>query len=129
MASSFGISAGIVLEVGVDRHDEVAASFEEARLQRGGLPEVPAEMDDDDVRRCSSCRRARTDEAAVRRAVVDEDHLELLVEGLERGRDLVVERLERVLLVEQRDDDGDHVGEGIGRGGVGIRLVSTSVSS
>ena len=41
----------VVLEVGVDRHDDVAARLEEARLQRGRLPEVAAEVDDDDVRR------------------------------------------------------------------------------
>ena len=41
---------GIVLEVGVDRHDELAASFEEPGLQRGSLPEVPAEVDHHDVR-------------------------------------------------------------------------------
>jgi hypothetical protein len=34
--------------------------------------------------------------------------------GLERPGDLVVQRLERMLLVEQGDDDRDHLGEGIG---------------
>ena len=39
----------IVLEVGIDRHDEVSARLEESRLERGGLAEVPAQVDDDDV--------------------------------------------------------------------------------
>ena len=47
--------------------------------------------------------------AAVRRAVVDEDHLELVLPRLQGCSDLCVERLERVLLVEQGNDDRDHV--------------------
>ncbi len=49
-----------------------------------------------------------------RRAVVDEDDLELVASRLERRGDLRVERLERTLLVEQGNDDRDHVMEGIG---------------
>ena len=40
----------IVLEIGVDGHHELSLSLEEAGLQRGGLSEVPAQMDDDHVR-------------------------------------------------------------------------------
>jgi hypothetical protein len=48
--------------------------------------------------------------ARVRRAVVDEDDLERLSARLERRGDLAVQLLERALLVQQGDDDGDHVG-------------------
>ena len=51
----------------------------------------------------SSWSRESTRDAAVGRAVVDEDDLERLVAWLERGRDLAVELLERALLVEQRE--------------------------
>ena len=78
---------GVVLEVGVDGHDDVAASLEEAGLQRRRLAEVPAEVDDDDVRQLVV--ESREDgHAAVARAVVHEDHLEVVVVGLERRSDL-----------------------------------------
>ena len=68
----------IVLEVGVDRHDDLAARLEEAGLQRGRLPEVPAQADDHDVR-VLVVEPGEDREAAVGRAVVDEDDLERLV--------------------------------------------------
>ena len=82
-------------------------------MQRGGLAEVSAQMNDDDIRMLV-VQPCEDGEAPVRRAVVDEDDLELVVDGLEGVRDLVVERLERLLLVEQGNDDRDHLGEGIG---------------
>ena len=66
---------------------------------------------------CSSWSRGEDRDAAVGRAVVDEDDLERLVPRLERGRDLGVELLERALLVEQGNDDRDHDSEGIGVSG------------
>ena len=77
----------IVLEVGVDRHDDVSARLEEAGLQRRRLAEVAPEVDDDDVRRLVVEPRQHR-QAPVRRAVVDEDHLERLVARLERRGDL-----------------------------------------
>ena len=56
-------------------------------------------------------------EARVGRAVVDENDLDRLSPWFECGRDLVVQLLERALLVEQRNDDRDHDTEGIGLSG------------
>ena len=98
----------VVLQVGVDRHDDVAASLEEAGLERSSLAEVPAEVDDDDVRHLV-VQPGEDGHASVRRAVVDEDDLELVAPRLECRGDLGVQRLERVLLVEQGNDDRDHV--------------------
>ena len=79
-------------EVCVDGDNDVAPRLEETRLQRGGLPEVPPKMDDDDIRRFGM-EPLEDRQAAVGRSVVDEDHLEVVL-GFERARDLSVERLE-----------------------------------
>ena len=68
----------VVLEVGVDRHDDVAARLEETGLKRGRLAEVAPEVDDDDVRRLVVEPREHV-HAPVGGAVVDEDDLERLV--------------------------------------------------
>ena len=112
---------GIVLEVGVDRDHDVALGLEEAGLERDGLPEVAAQVHDDDVRRLV-VELGEHAGAAVGRAVVDEDHLERLVPGFECGGDLPVELLQRVLLVEERDDDRDHARR-VQRGEVGVSPV------
>ncbi len=73
-----------VLEVGVDRDDHVTPRLEESGLECRRLPEVSAETDDDDVRRPGG-ELGEHGHAAVRRAVIDEDHLEGLVARVERA--------------------------------------------
>ena len=99
---------GVVLAVGVDRDDHVAGGLREARGERGGLAEVPAQTDCPHVR----CARVQTGEGAERpvgRAVVDEHDLPGAPERVERARDLVVEELDTSLLVVHRHDDREHV--------------------
>ncbi len=61
--------------------------------------------------------------AAVGRAVVDEDDLEVVAVRLECGGDLARTALERALLVEQGNDDRDHVREGIGLPGRRLQRI------
>jgi hypothetical protein len=98
---------GVVLEIGVDRHDDVTVRFEKAGLERRRLAEVPTEVHDHDIGRLGmeSLERGH---APVGRPVVHEDDLERLALRLECVRDLAIQRIERLLLVEQRDDDRDH---------------------
>ena len=86
----------------------VAASLEESGLKRSGLAEIPAEVDHHDVRHLV-VQPGEDGHASVGRAVVDEDDLEVIAPRLERRGDLRVQRLERMLLVEQGNDDRDHV--------------------
>ncbi len=83
---------GIVLEIGVDRHHDLALGLEKPSLQSGGLAEVPAQVDGDDVRGLA-LKPAEDLEAAIGGAVVHEDHLVRLPFELERRDDLAVERL------------------------------------
>ena len=107
LASSRGISAGIVLEVAVDRDDDLALRRLEAGLQRRGLAEVPPQPHDADavVRGVQPGQRA---ERAVGGAVVDEDDLPGLAERVERRGQLVVEERDAPLLVVHGDDHRDH---------------------
>ena len=97
----------VVLQVAVDRHDDVARRLGEAGVERGRLAEVPAQADDADVvvRVVEPRERA---EGAVGRAVVDEDGLPGAAVAVERGRELVVEQRDAALLVVHGDDDRDH---------------------
>ena len=97
----------IVLQVAVDRHDDVAGGLAEAGVERGRLAEVPAQPDDADVV-VSVVQPGQGAEGAVGRAVVDEDRLPRPpVAGEGRGQ-LVVEERDAALLVVDRDDDRDH---------------------
>ena len=97
----------VVLEVAVDRDDDVALGLREPGRERGRLAEVAPQPDDAHVvvRVVEARQRG---ERAVRRAVVDEDRLPRLAERLERRVQLVVEQRDAPLLVVDGDDDGDH---------------------
>ena len=97
---------GRVLEVAVHRHDDLAAGAREARVHRRVLAEVPLEADD--ANPFVAPRGApRALEAAVGRAVVDEDQLERVARRLERRARAPVELVQRPGLVQQRHDHGD----------------------
>ena len=102
-----GDLGGIVLQVAVNRHDDVPGGLAEARVERRRLAEVPAQADDADVvvRVVEPGERA---EGAVGRAVVDEHGLPRPAVAVERGRQLVVEQRDAALLVVDGDDDRDH---------------------
>ena len=97
----------IVLEVAVDRDDDLSLRLLEAGLQRRRLAEVPPQPDDADavVRGVQPGQRR---ERAVGGAVVDEDDLPGLVERVERRGQLVVEERDAPLLVVHGDDHRDH---------------------
>ena len=98
---------GIVLEIGVDRDDDLAAGLTETRRQRRGLPEVAAQPDNANVLVLIVQARQRC-EGPVHGAVVDKDGLPFLPQWLESSLELVVEEGDRALLIVQRDDDRDH---------------------
>jgi hypothetical protein len=94
-----GMSAEIVLEIRVERDDDIAPRAGEPGAQGRGLAEVPAEPDDADPR-VRSLKTLQDLEAAVGAAVVDEDQL-VLVTARQRAGDLLVQRRQVVLLVQQ----------------------------
>jgi molybdopterin molybdotransferase len=97
----------IVLEVGVDGHDGVAARVREPGRKRGGLAEVPAQPNHADVAvRCVESRECG--EASIGGTVVDEDDFPRGLQRLEGGSELVVQRGERQLLVVDGHHDRDH---------------------
>src|SRR6266511_1614320 len=97
----------IVLQVAVDRDDELARRLREARRERGGLAEVAAQPHHAHVvlARVQSRQRA---ERLVRRAVVDVDGLPLLAERVERRLQLFMQQRDAALFVVEGDDDRDH---------------------
>ena len=102
--------ARVVLEVAVDRDDDLALGVREPGGEGGRLAEVAAQADDLRVRGPGVEPRQRG-ERAVLRAVVDEDRLPGLAARLERGVQLVVEEGDASLLVVNGDDDRDHGSE------------------
>ena len=97
--------ARVVLQVGVERHDQFAAGGAEAGAQRRRLAEIPAKAN-------SSHARIGFDQPphlrprAVGRAVVDEDNLDVIPFGLGHGDKLGMERRQAIGFVEQRYDGG-----------------------
>src|SRR5205085_2293993 len=79
----------------------------EAGDERCRLAEVTPKPDDPNVVHLAveTCQRC---ERSVRRAVVDEDRLPFVPDGLERRAQLVVEQRDASFLVVHGDDDGDH---------------------
>ena len=98
---------GVVLEVAVDRDDDVAGRLGEAGIERRRLAEVAPQADDAHVVVGVVEPRERA-EGAVGRAVVDEDRLPGRPSAVERGGELVVEQRDALLLVVHGDDDRDH---------------------
>ena len=87
-----GDLAGIVLEIGVQGHDQLAAGLGEAGAQGGRLAEVAAKADAADVR--VGGRQAADDlPGAVAGAVVDEDHVQVVALGRGHLAQLAVQRL------------------------------------
>src|SRR5437870_10235117 len=93
----------VVLRIAVKGDDDAAAGEVEAGRHRGRLPEVPPELDHLHPM-VAVCNRRYAGEGQIATSIVDEDDLERAVEPLERLEQSLVERLHRLLLVE----DGNH---------------------
>src|SRR6266550_4551531 len=100
----------IVLQVPVDRHDDLTVRLVEAGDERGRLAEVTPQANDTDVP-LGVVQPGQRGEGSVGRAVVDEDRLPRCAERLECGPELVVEQSDASLFVMHRYDDGDHARE------------------
>jgi hypothetical protein len=99
-----GDELGRVLEIGVHQDHVVAARVVEAGRHRDLHAEIAAQLHEHD--RFAAGDPGLDDlDAAVRRAVVDDD--ELVRDLRERSGHAVVQLREVVLLVQDRDDDGD----------------------
>src|SRR5205814_213354 len=99
----------VVLQVAVDRHDDVAARVREPGHQRRRLAEVAAHPHDA-YRIRARVQPGERRPGAVGRAVVDEDRFPLATGQLERDAQLLNERRDAALLVVDRDDDREHGG-------------------
>ncbi len=98
------ILAGIVLEVGVLNHDEVAAGLLEAAPQRRALALVHGLAEDADARVVAE--RGQYPGRTVRGAVVDDHDLAVDPVGERRGQHGVEQFLDGVLFVVDGDYDG-----------------------
>lgn len=96
----------IVLQIGVEGDDDAAGCRAEARGQGRRLARVVPQANDPH-RRILDPEPAERFEAAVRAAIVDEDHLMGTTEGAQDALELGGEERKTRLLVEHRDDDGD----------------------
>ena len=99
---------GVVLEVTVNCHDDVACRFGEAGVERGCLAEVPSQANDADVvvgvvEASSSAPNVPSVEPSSTKTASQERP-----SPGERGRELVVEQRDAALLVVHGDDDRDH---------------------
>jgi hypothetical protein len=95
---------GRVLQVGVHGHDDVAVRPRQAGVHRRVLAKGPLETHDAHPL-VLLAHPGEQLEAAVCRAVVDEDQLERVAGLLERGPRASVELVQRRDLVQQRHDD------------------------
>ena len=97
---------GIVLEVGVQGDDDLAAGAVETGRKRRRLAEVPAQADDLDPR-VGGLETLEGRIGPVLAPVVDEDHLVAPAERVGGGRELPVQVGDVLLFVEDRDDERD----------------------
>ena len=104
-----GNLVGVVLEVGVQRHDQFAAGLGEAGAEGGRLAEVAAKADAAHAR-VAGRQAADHLPGAVAGAVVDEDHVQVVAVGRGHLAQLAVQRLQALGLIEDRNDDGKHRG-------------------
>ncbi|MNL59786.1 hypothetical protein D3C87_1835400 [compost metagenome] len=96
----------VVLQVAVERGDQPAGCRVDAGLHGGGLSEVLLQFDDLQLKIGSTERLACIGERAVRAAVIDQDQFPRGRKIRHRITDARDERLNAVLFIEDRDDDG-----------------------
>src|SRR5262245_8410934 len=97
----------VVLQVGVKSHDDLAARSLKARRECRGLAEVAAEADAAHARILHG-ERANHFPGIIGAAVVDEQDLYIQAVRFRRLVDLLMELREAVMLIENRNDNGNH---------------------
>ncbi len=97
---------GIVLEIAVHRDDHLAAGRFDARAHRRGLAEIEPEADHVQLGPLRGDFLKR-EEGAVAAAVVDADHFPRAPELAELGEELVEQRRDVLLFVEEWNDHRD----------------------
>jgi hypothetical protein len=95
---------GRILQIRVERHDDLAAGTLHAREQRGMLAVVASEPDHPHGR-VAGAERAKDLRRVVAAPVVHEDDLVRAADLLERAREPLMERDETLRLVEHGDHD------------------------
>ena len=95
---------GGVLQVAVERNDDVALCFVEAGGKRGGLPEIAAQADHFQTA-VGFHQIGQQIEAAIGGRVIHNDNFVRLLHGLQHRRQTVVERQNGRLLIVNGDDD------------------------
>ncbi len=106
---------GVVLQVAVERDDDIAARGVDAGLHGGGLAEVAPQVDGAHVRATQSGLFIQFLLGAVAAAVVDDQQFPLegvVAQGLVHGRD---KGFDAVDLVVHRHDDGEAVRRDVGQ--------------
>ena len=104
---------GIVLQVGVERHDDVAAGRGEAGRQRGRLAEVAAKADAVDTLACCRASSAMTShEPSVLPSSTKTTSTSRSPGGAPSPRSRRGAAIEAVLLVVDGNDERDHSGIG-----------------
>ena len=98
----------IVLQVGVERHDHLAADQGEAGAQGGRLAEVAAEANAADLR-IGRGQAADDVPGIVPGTIIDEDHVQLVAVGRGHFTDLAMQGFQALGLVVYGNDDGKHV--------------------
>jgi len=111
-----GDFVGVVLEVGVQGEDQLAAGVGKPSAQGRRLPEVAAEPNPPHAGVLGGDPANRLP-GAVRRAVVHENHLDLQPVRRRDLVDLLVQDLQTLLLAEHGDDDRQHDRKPVGLGG------------
>ena len=106
---------GVVLQIAVQGHDDLATRVIESRRQRGRLSEVPAQRHQDPARVCAA-DRFEPGPGRVCGPVVHRDHLVADAMRIQRLADLLGEDRNVLLLVEDRDHDGERGALGAGHG-------------
>ena len=112
----------IVLEVAVDRDDDIALGLRKPGSERRRLAEVAAQPDDPHVVR-AGMQLHQGRERPVGGPVVDEDRLPVRADALKRAAQLVEQQGDAPLLVVDGDDDGDHGSEPTAAASVRIGLL------
>ena len=107
---------GIVLQVGVEGHQALAAGLGETGERAAALPKLRRKRMPC-TRGSAAARRADHVPRTVAGAVVDEDDFDLVALRRHHVGQLAVQRLQAIGFVENRDDDGEHGGGRVAGGG------------
>jgi len=95
----------IILQIGIDKRDDLTPSLIDPGFERRGLPKIPAQLDDDHMRRVSLLKLPKDLQAPIVRAIIHEDQfIAMVLKSFLQG---IEEWLKVFLLVIDRDDNGE----------------------